>query len=859
MSDRFVPRLTLGTLFSLLIEAKPNTARSGRMDSNYASPGTEPRLLGDLIRILWPSNRDQWSPSTLENNTAKVKNCSKLVRIGWLPFDQASFVDEGCKTFEAKRKVALKATKEFLKKDLDAGSEYKISLLGRRILELIMLDDSILDEAELPIKPNCSILKKAEINEKMSFNIEPLILGVFYFIIKNKIDNSLGKETHENWYGEPDSSNVRHFKDGAFDPIKFADTSIDLLNDDDETLVERDDDQNTSSPTSFLNSYNFDDYIENLKAEYTSIKTFVADEGPRDFDEFYVCNKISYTSKERNANGLKVQDKLLNATTTDIREKCSNYVILTGTGGLGKSMMMNHLLLSAIDAYPQDKLVPVFIKLNEFKGGTGYLSDFIFEKIKGFSHYFQTDQFYELLKNGNFIFLFDGLDEIDFSERKRFEDQLNKFTCSYSGNSFIISSRQDSKFVTLNRYSIIRLEPLEKLQSKELIQKIEYGKNDPVTKQRFIEKLDTELYDRHQDFASNPLLLTIMYITYENSGNVPPEKHNFYRRAYDALAEKHDANKSGYERAYYTNSNGDRLGDFLSAFSYVSLLKDKRSFTEEEFEIFFSLAKSRMLDLRAEENFTAKQFIQDLMYSLCIIQMNGGLYCFVHDSFQEYFCAKFISKISTDSLGKIGLYLESHPYSMVAKTEMFSMLYSMEPNNIKEKVFIPFLEKILFNGETSEDKYLNFLDYCFGEIHFNYGNYRESNNQPISYLFDFITSIATNIKTARELNDFDYIDGLVNTDYISVFVNNEFGYSLEPFNKTALLHDEEMPEIEGAHMSVEVKDMINNKDQYRDLIDSFKSDYCDLYEEYQELCRYYNDLKTEHEKATDSLLDFIEE
>lgn len=113
MSDRFVPRLTLGTLFSLLIEAKPNTARSGRMDSNYASPGTEPRLLGDLIRILWPSNRDQWSPSTLENNTAKVKNCSKLVRIGWLPFDQASFVDEGCKTFEAKRKVALKATKEF--------------------------------------------------------------------------------------------------------------------------------------------------------------------------------------------------------------------------------------------------------------------------------------------------------------------------------------------------------------------------------------------------------------------------------------------------------------------------------------------------------------------------------------------------------------------------------------------------------------------------------------------------------------------------------------------------------------------------------------------------------------------------
>lgn len=52
-----------------------------------------------------------------------------------------------------------------------------------------------------------------------------------------------------------------------------------------------------------------------------------------------------------------------------------------------------------------------------------------------------------------------------------------------------------------------------------------------------------------------------------------------------------------------------------------------------------------MYDLRAEENFTAKQFIQDLMYSLCIIQMNGGLYCFVHDSFQEYFVLNLFQRL----------------------------------------------------------------------------------------------------------------------------------------------------------------------------------------------------------------------
>lgn len=77
-----------------------------------------------------------------------------------------------------------------------------------------------------------------------------------------------------------------------------------------------------------------------------------------------------------------------------------------------------------------------------------------------------------------------------------------------------------------------------------------------------------------------------MYITYENSGNVPPEKHNFYRRAYDALAEKHDANKSGYERAYYTNSDGDRLGDFLSVFHTFLYWKIKDHLLKKSLKIF---------------------------------------------------------------------------------------------------------------------------------------------------------------------------------------------------------------------------------------------------------------------------------
>lgn len=852
MEENFIPRLSLGTLLLLLIEAKPKVAKSSHFEPGYATAGTEPRLLGDLIRILWPNHKDQWSESSLSGNTYNVKKGKKLSRIGWLPFDDSSFIDEGCLYFESKKNAALSAAKKFIDSNIDVSSEYKISILGRRLLELIILDDSILPETELPIKSNCSTIKKNEINSNMTFELEPLIVGLLYFITKNKINNEVGQETYNHWFGEPDDSNICHFKENAFNPVIFKNTSIDLINKHDVTINE--DDQIITKTSSYLQTFDFKDYLERLTNEYSYIKTFVPNSDIRLFRDYFVCSNVSFLTKEKDECGTRIKTILKNATATELREQCSKFIVMTGTGGLGKSMMMNHLLLSAIDAFPNDKLVPVFVKLNEFKESTGYLTDFVLGEIKKFAPYITENQYVELLKNGTFLFLFDGLDEIETTQRTRFEGQLNDFTSRYSGNSFIISSREDSTFLSLSKYSIVSLLPLEKEQAINLIKVLEYGRNDPVTKERFIERLDKELYDLHSDFASVPLLLTIMFITYENSGNVPSAPHVFYSKAYDALSESHDANKSGYDREYRTKSNGLRLKEYLGAFCFVTLAAGDRSFPEDKFEEYFNSTKEEMNDIRPDEIFTYKDFAEDIMYCLCLMTMSSGNYCFVHDKFQEYFCAYWLSKKDADDIEEIGKFVEENPSEVISKTEMFSMLYDMNTTTVENRIIAPYLKDLLFTGETDIDRYLHFLNTAFGFINFNYGDYYEDNNKPISYLYDFITN-KKKIKTVRDLNDFEYLEDLVVQDYVWTDNGSEENFEniLAEFDKTALLHDEECPEISGARMQVCVQDMIDNKDNYEYLINKLYDDYCSLKEEYTSLIIYYNQIIKNKEKASKNL------
>ncbi len=832
----FSPKLCGSTLLYLLIDAKIPPVQNSKHFENAIDSTRDFGVLTNLVRILYPSlTKNHYDDETLKKYTTKYKQ-GQGGYYGWLPFDNDNIWIDSESFFDQKYSSALKNADSFCRTCLNFDNDAAISLLGRRILEIIKKDESIGDDEKFYINPNNSFIVKNQINPTMSYNIQGLILGTWHYIIKNKISSELGRETIKHWQSSTDepTSFINLGRN------EFRQTFIGKLQEDDANL-QNDEEQNSS--INYVNYYDFSSYLEKLKDNHTSIKTFIYAEGTHEFKDFYVCNDLRCRSSEKNEYGNHPQIIIKNVAATELREKCSNYVIISGSGGLGKSMMMNHLLLSAIDSYENDRLVPVFVLLNEFKKETGYLDEFIFKTIKELTEFITKDQFYSLLKAGTFLFLLDGLDEIESSERGRFEKQINDFTAKYSNNAYIISSRVDSDFGSLNKFEVAELLPFDKQKAIKMVDKLDYV-DDKKLKDEFKKRLDKDLFDKHNDFASNPLLLTILLITYDQTSDIPGENHKFFKDAFDALARSHDSHKSGYHREYYTHTSGERIGDYLTEICYYSYTDGIKDFEKSEFEEYLKDAKKEIG--KVDETFTCQELLDDLMYSLCILKMNAGKYYFVHQSFQEYFCATKLSQFNDEELKIVGGYFNDNPRF----EPVFRLLYEMNTRKVEEFIFFPYLDEI-FKNRTDEDAMLYFLNQMYESIIITSGEVdKPKKNTSIEALYSFIATNVKKYKTSGYVEDFEHYKEFVEKAYFISDVADQYTVSeIEPGLE---------PEAEkGWDMIVIIDDLIKNKETYRRIIDELSSTPNDLKEEFDSTKAYYLQLKNNVSQHKNSLRNRI--
>lgn len=225
------------------------------------------------------------------------------------------------------------------------------------------------------------------------------------------------------------------------------------------------------------------------------IKTILYKTEPKYIYDFFECPYL----KKGQESAFKGED--INRILDE-----SNFIIVQGTGGIGKSTFLKHLFLNEVS---RKELIPVFIELKDINGlSNDYeMTDFIFQKLYVLGSTIDKKYMEYALKSGCFLFLLDGYDEILSEKMDDFFSKLESFCDQYSRNYYILSSRPYSDFVEFQRFTVLSLCSLSKKQAKSLISKIDY---DTDVKNRFIQALETNLYDRHKSFASNPLLLNIM-------------------------------------------------------------------------------------------------------------------------------------------------------------------------------------------------------------------------------------------------------------------------------------------------------------------------------------------------------------
>lgn len=406
----------------------------------------------------------------------------------------------------------------------------------------------------------------------------------------------------------------------------------------------------------------------------SKIKTIIYRRAPKDLYSFYECIGVLYNGNTINTENI---NNLL---------EIGNKIIVTGTGGVGKSILFKHLFLNTV---AETEYIPVLIELRSFnihdvKDISIYTAIYKCLVDNGFE---LSEEYFEYsLREGAYIIFFDGYDEVNRDKTEKITSEIKALSEKYGENKFFISSRPSEEFIGWNDFCEVETLKLNKQQALNLVKKLEF---DEVVKDTFYKELDRTLYDKYESFASNPLLLNIMLLTFQKHASIPERLNDFYDEAFVTLFNVHDATKDSYVRDI---RSGLGCEDFKLVFSYICF----KSYFNGEFQ--FSESRIRFYIQQAKEkfdrfNFTVENFQEDLTQSVCMLVKEGGTYRFSHRSFQEYFAAWYTCKLVDDVQAKLLLNWIQESDSVFSDS-YFTMLFDLQSEKVNKIILCPILKEV---------------------------------------------------------------------------------------------------------------------------------------------------------------------
>lgn len=445
----------------------------------------------------------------------------------------------------------------------------------------------------------------------------------------------------------------------------------------------------------------FENYLNTAVLKFNKVKTILYHHRPVPLYDFYVDVHAKCGYDRINTDQIK---NLL---------EYSNCITLFGSGGTGKSTLFKHLFLNTIK---DTELIPIFVELKDVdRKEYEKIEDFIYDSLRDLNFTLEKDLFIKSLHSGKYVIFLDAFDEVKESKKSFVSEEIVRLSNQYISNNYFVSSRPNNMLERgWDNFSDFIVEPLNKEKSIKLIENLQY---DDELKERFLLQLsEGTLFDTHESFCSNPLLLTIMLLTFEEFAEIPDKLHIFYSRAFDVLYSKHDATKGSFVREKRFEKRGLASDDFenvLSAFSAISYSDSSITFTRDSLIDYIKKARDF-----TQIDFDVSDFEIDIVEAVCILALEGLEYKYQHRSFQEYFTAKFINNLTDDEQKEfLTILIEENPNSM--RDEIFNMLSEMNRVKLEKNFLIPVLNEVremVNNDVENEANQLKFMQTMYSLV-----------------------------------------------------------------------------------------------------------------------------------------------
>ena len=632
----------------------------------------------------------------------------------------------------------------------------------------------------------------------------------------------------------------------------------------------------------FVNPGKFKMYIKKATERYNVMKLLGGDEVP--LEDFFVCNTLGEKPRV-------VMDKtqmrckyIEDATIESIRDMYSDRkfynrkTILIGSGGSGKTLMLQHLFLDAMIKYPKTGMLPIFLELRYFINSDD-IESYIIKTVKLKDDTFTEEIANQLLLSGRCQILLDGLDEIDPSDINDFQKKLDAFTDKYSKTQVIIASRDCEAITGLHGYIKLYVWPFDNAQSEKLIDKILTATGNMEAKAKVLGYIDNGFIKKDGAFASHPMLLTYISINYPKFDEFYSNHRLFYKDVYDALLTGHDDNKKPYDRVFHSVDKAADFSKVFREFCGITYMQGVLEFDKASFDMYFSDLTSYK-DFLNPHKMNAKSFKQDACATSCMMYEKELGILYIDPGFQEFLFAEYYSQQDTEKVKELGLALRNQSLNSYGKFDALAMLYDFTNEKVEVCIFLPFLD-LIFKGKTEEENFSEFLVQGYDQVTYTVINeplvekYEKDHNvrrqigvssinEPRTIILSYIlkmlgeppsfTYLTTDSRAECEefseialTGEYAYLNGTGEILYLRRNLQEQFS-DLEKFEKiqdTSAFIRGEHNEILcfGHEYKIDSYDLEEEPDKFIGVIQTMMHESCDIHNTFQKLLEYYKTLK----------------
>ncbi|NER45405.1 MAG: signal transduction protein [Symploca sp. SIO1A3] len=230
-------------------------------------------------------------------------------------------------------------------------------------------------------------------------------------------------------------------------------------------------------------------------------------------------------------------------------------------------------------------------------------------------------------------------------DRDRILNQIQQLTNAkkYSTNSFILTCRIAAREYTFEKFTEVEVADFEDEQIQTFVSKWFQVKESDLA-DYFMEQLKRN--PSIKELATNPLLLTLLCIEFEDSGEFPSNRSELYSRAIHTLLRKWDAKRRIDRQQVYKKMSVQRKEDLLSEVAFTTFKQGDYFFKQRDVEQYIADYIRNLPDAKTDPEallLDGEAVLKSIeaQHGL-LVERARGIYSFSHLTFQEYFTAREI-------------------------------------------------------------------------------------------------------------------------------------------------------------------------------------------------------------------------